>query len=55
MGRLNLDGGIYWETWDTDYPTVVSEDFPYEFDMINEFDVFTVHSPIIFLPLITNN
>jgi len=55
MGYLNLTGGSTWNVWDTHYPTTVNEDDPYQCDMIYEYDVFNIHSPIIFLPLVVKN
>ncbi len=52
MGYINLTGGSIWNVWDTSYPTTVNEDYPYICDMIYWYDVFTIHSPIIFLPLV---
>jgi len=50
MGYL-LIGGV-WRTWDTRYLTDEAEDFPYQCDMINQYYSFTIHSPVIFLPLV---
>lgn len=52
-----LIGGI-WSIWDTRYNTVVAGENvgdPYRCDVISEFNQFTVHSPIIFLPLVMKN
>lgn len=55
MGYLNLTGGNIWNVWDTHYPTTVNQDYPYQCDMIYLYDVFDIHSPIFFLPLIFRN
>jgi hypothetical protein len=55
MGYINLTGGSTWNVWDTRYPTTVNQDYPYQCDMIYLYDVFDIHSPIFFLPLILRN
>jgi hypothetical protein len=49
-GYLLIDGT--WRIWDTRYFTLLRIDLPYQFDMINEYNHFVVHSPIIYLPLV---
>jgi hypothetical protein len=50
LGYL-LIGGV-WMQWDTRYSTFVDENQPYKCDMINQYYRFTIHSPVIFLPLV---
>ena len=51
-GYLFIDGA--WRLWNSTYESVtrVDEYQPYHCDMIHEFDIFIVFSPVIFLPLI---
>jgi hypothetical protein len=49
-----LIGGV-WRLWDTRYLTEEAEDSPYQCDMINQYYRFTIHSPVIFLPLVVKN
>jgi len=52
-GYLLIDG--VWRIWDTRFNTVVAgenDGDPYRCEMISEFHQFTVHSPMIFLPLV---
>lgn len=49
-----LIGGV-WRWWDTRYSTFVDENQPYQCDMINQYYRFTIHSPVIFLPLVVKN
>jgi hypothetical protein len=53
LGYLFIDG--VWRQWDTRYLTEEAEDFPYQCDMINQYYRFTIHSPVIFLPLIVKD
>jgi len=49
-GYLKIDG--IWRTWDMRYATFVREDPPYRCDMFEEYTHFSIHSPIVFLPLV---
>jgi len=40
-----------WRIWNTSYDTEVTEDYPYQVDMLNQYTRFDIHSPIVFLPL----
>jgi hypothetical protein len=44
--------GDVWRAWDTRYLTFVDENQPYQCEMINQYYRFTIHSPLIFLPLV---
>jgi len=52
MGYLLIDG--MWRLWDTQYATstTVQADFPYQCDMVSSYYQFTIHSPVVFLPLV---
>lgn len=41
-----------WRVWDTRYLASIQSDPPYQCDMLTEYTFFTIHSPMIFLPVI---
>jgi len=41
-----------WRIWDTRYSTFVRQDPPYQCDMIQEYNLFNIHSPIAFIPFV---
>lgn len=49
-GELFVDG--LWTNWDTRYETFLRIDYPYQLDMITEYNYFVIHSPTIYLPLV---
>jgi hypothetical protein len=53
LGYL-LIGGV-WRIWDTRYLTEEAEDPPYQCDTITQYYRFTIHSPVIFLPLVVKD
>jgi len=52
-GYLKIDE--VWRIWDTRYATFISEDPPYQCDVIEQYTYFNIHSPIIFLPFVLKN
>ncbi len=52
-GYLLIDG--IWRPWTTSYNTDVTEDEPYQVDMLSQYNRFNIHSPIVFIPLVLNN
>jgi len=52
-GYLKIDE--VWRIWDTRYATFISEDPPYQCDVIEQYTYFNIHSPVIFLPFVLKN
>ena len=52
-GYLKIDE--VWRAWDTRYATFISEDPPYQCDVVERYTHFNIHSPIVFLPLVVRN
>lgn len=52
-GYLKIDD--IWRIWDTRYDTDIARTFPYQCDMIDQYNRFNIHSPIVLLPLVMRN
>ena len=53
MSYISLDGESYWR-WDTNYPTSVNIDEPYQCDVVSAYDVFVIHSSNIIPSLVAS-
>ena len=49
-GYLLING--VWRVWDNRYTTDIDEREPYQCDMKNNYNLFTIHSPVIYIPLV---
>ena len=52
-GYLLIDG--VWRVWNNRYETDIDEREPYQCDMWNNYNLFTIHSPVIYIPLVIKN
>ena len=44
-----------WQIWDTRYLTEEARDYPYAFDISHKYDKFTIHSPVVYIPIVVRN
>jgi hypothetical protein len=53
-GYLKMTDGV-WRLWDTRYATGVQMDFPYWCSMVIPYYQFSIHSPVVFLPVLVKS
>jgi hypothetical protein len=52
-GYLKIDD--IWRIWDTRYWTEIARNAPYQCNMLNRYYRFNIHSPTVFIPLVSKN